>query len=135
MDIKSIDDLNIGNKDVDAVRHIFLELINELDLAINNDESKDVLISLIFELIRFGRRYFSNEENLMLKTGYDAHKSHAGSHSFFLEGIKRKLFDYMHDSANAKDIHDYICNSFFLHQIHYDKKFSAYLASYKADSD
>ena len=135
MDIKRIDDLNVGNKYVDAMRQIFLELINELDLAINNDESKDELIGSIFKLIGLGRRYFSNEENLMLKTGYDAHKAHARSHSFYLEEIKRKLFDYMHDSANAKDIHDYICNSFFIHHIHYDKKFSAYLASYEPDSD
>jgi len=74
-----------------------VSLLNELNEAIRNLESREIIYRMMDEVIAYTRLHFSTEEQLMVQSGYPDIEWHKDQHKQLLEDTLhfRKKLDYI----------------------------------------
>ncbi len=68
--IKWTESLNLDIEDIDKQHMKFLEIVNELLIAMEEKRSREVLSKIIDELISYAFYHFSKEERYFNKANY-----------------------------------------------------------------
>jgi hemerythrin-like metal-binding protein len=116
--------LSVGNNSMDDTHKEFIELINLLDKA-DNEQFK----SLFNELLEHTQAHFSRENDLMEKSGFPPTPIHQGEHERILDEfmqlqslIEKNQLDKVHQY-----IHNYIPDWFSMHAATMDRALAWHL--------
>lgn len=81
---------SVGNALLDSDHHILLNLLNQLDDAIDTGQSRDVVGSVINVLTEYVEHHFQREEAMLTEAGYPDCEHHFVEHRT-LEGRFREI--------------------------------------------
>ncbi len=117
--------LSVNIKKIDDEHKVLIELINELHDAMMKGKSKEILESIISQLIEYTKKHFATEETYFEKYNYPDADSHIIQHEKFVEKVKD--FQEKHNSGSAFlsiEIMEFLKNWLTNHIIGTDKKYS-----------
>lgn len=83
------DNLNIGIEKVDEHHRKLVDLINQLHDAMLEKKTKDVMVSILGELLDYTIFHFGFEETYFEKFGYQEMESHKKAHESFINKIAK----------------------------------------------
>jgi hemerythrin len=81
------DALSVGMDEIDEQHKSLVDLVNRYHSAVITGQDKDVLSSVLDELIDYTQIHFSLEEQLMQKGNYPDFKNHKKRHEELLEQV------------------------------------------------
>ncbi len=81
------DEMSVGVKEIDAQHQKLVKLINELNEAMSEGKSKQVLGDILDELIEYTDTHFSTEENYMSEFDFDGLEEHKRAHAGFVKKV------------------------------------------------
>ncbi|KOR27636.1 hemerythrin, partial [Achromatium sp. WMS1] len=74
------EEISVGVEEIDEQHKVLLNLINELNDAMQARRSHDVITSIINKLSEYTRIHFAVEESLMRILNYPDYESHKAQH-------------------------------------------------------
>ncbi|MCV6639141.1 bacteriohemerythrin [Candidatus Albibeggiatoa sp. nov. NOAA] len=93
--------LQLGLADIDAQHKKLVDIINQLDDAINAGQDSQALGDILGSLLDCAKSHFSFEEKMLQDHGYKAYPSHKAEH----EAVIEKL-GFMHQAYIANQAPD-----------------------------
>jgi len=129
MDIKWTKELTVNDERIDTEHQMYFSLLNNLSAEDEKGASKEKLIRLFNEFMLFTRFHFMTEENMMLDTNYNDYTKHRMAHSYALDTIKSKLFDFEQNKISCDEILDFAIEWFLMHVSEQDRQLGNHLAS------
>ena len=120
--------LMLGIDDIDKQHMKFLDIINDLLLAIKEKKSKEKQGEIIDKLISYAFYHFSKEERYLKEYKYPDTRNHQKEHEAFVD----KLIQFKKDYDNQKitlsiDMINFMNNWWINHIKISDKKYQKYL--------
>jgi len=80
--------------EIDQQHKVLVNMLNELNDAVKNKESRETIYRIIDEIIAFTRLHFATEERLMVQSGYTDVEFHKDKHKHLMQDalhLKGKL--------------------------------------------
>lgn len=126
------DDLSVGIEEIDNQHKQFIEMINELHLAMKSGKTATTLPQILTKLGDYVVFHFSHEEKIMQSYNFPDYIAHKTIHDKFTKEVK-KLFD---DLASAKtllsiDVMKSLKDWLVAHIMGQDKKYSVYIKNHQ----
>jgi len=122
--------LAVGVKEIDDQHKKLVELVNQLNDAMQAGHGKEQLRPVLNELIRYTQYHFGTEERLMARHQYEASTPHQAEHKKFVTEVS--AFKAKFDSGNAMistEIMNFLRDWLSKHILMSDKKFARSLNS------
>jgi hemerythrin len=91
-------ELNLGIKEVDDQHKYFLELVNELLVAMQEKKAHTIQEELIDKLIGYAFFHFTKEERILAKNNYPELESHKKQHENFVDKLEKFKIDVENNS-------------------------------------
>jgi len=79
------DDYSVNIKQIDEEHKKLVGMLNELHEAMQVGKGKEVLSSILENMIKYVGTHFGNEERYMEKFGYPHYEKHKGEHKDFVK--------------------------------------------------
>jgi hemerythrin len=92
------EDLSVGVEEIDSQHKELFRRINNLVGAIKKGECKYIIDGVIKYLEEYAAHHFSEEEGLMIRSGYPEYLPHKAQHSIYL----RSLADLKEQAAQPR---------------------------------
>lgn len=126
------DELSVGIDEIDIQHKQFIDMINELHLAMKSGKSGIVLPQILTNLNNYAAFHFSHEEKVMQSYNYPELNRHKAIHDKFTKDIK-KLVD---DLASQKtllsiEVMNTLKDWLVSHIMDQDQKYSRHIAKSK----
>ncbi len=112
-----------GIQRIDFEHEVFLELINSLKYAIENNRDDSELFRIIIEIEKYAEFHFISEENFMLRINYPQYKSHQIAHFDLLEQFNLSK----HKSGAFPEFLEFLYIWFVNHTVLEDKKIKEFV--------
>lgn len=128
--IKWHDKLSVGVKEIDDQHMAFIQLLNELLLAMNEGKSKEIKGKILDRLVEYAFFHFTKEERLMKEYNYPELENHKKEHEEFVDKIMefKKAFQENSLCLTPKMVN--FMNKWWLTHIRIsDKKYEPYLSN------
>lgn len=119
--------LAIGNIEIDAQHKIFIGIIEKTAKAIQSGAEKQLIESLLVELLKFTEFHFRSEENMMMELGYPGLLDHRKEHDKALTELRRRLFALNYDYIDFHNLESFIIQWFFDHSTGDDARLAEFL--------
>ena len=119
----------MGDAEIDRQHRHFIEQVNAVTEAIRSDQSRDVLLRLMAEMIEDARAHFAYEESVFLGIGFRGAAAHAREH----RGLEAKLADIASRMMVASDrettvlLADELRRGLLNHLVYYDLQYKSEL--------
>ena len=122
------DDYSVGIDSIDQQHKKLLNLINQLQTAVDYSTGEQFEREALDELVDYTKTHFSYEEGLMRDNDYPDFEPHKAQHEKMFEKVREVLAEYEQDQdtamANAAEyLKDWLIN----HINGTDKEYSSYL--------
>jgi len=122
------DDYSVGIDSIDQQHKKLLNLINQLQTAVDYSTGEQFEREALDELVDYTKTHFTYEEGLMRDNDYPDFEPHKAQHEKMFEKVKEVLAEYEQDQdtamANAAEyLKDWLIN----HINGTDKEYSSYL--------
>jgi hemerythrin len=126
--IKWTQDLQIGIKEIDEQHQYLINLINELQLAVEYHKGEEVILSMIDKLHSYAQTHFTEEELLLDTHDFPGKVDHALEHDEFIAKLDELKSEYQ-SNAEVLTIHirNFILGWFFNHIRLNDMEYKRYL--------
>lgn len=118
---------SIGHERIDHEHQVFLDLIRNASLALEQDIPKEKVLRLLTEIKKYAEFHFYSEENIMLDLEYPDYAEHCYRHKMLLSNLENQLHDYKAHNADLSNVVDFLYDWFALHTSTVDKKIAAYI--------
>lgn len=120
--IKWNEGLNLGIKPIDDDHKQILEIINELTLAISNEEEQEVMEGIFQKLQNYIQKHFHKEEALLKDVESSKLKEHIKQHQDFAKKIPelKEKFSSKDNQLDAQEVSFYLTDWLFNHIIEED---------------
>ncbi len=92
------DEYSVGIEAMDNDHKKLLNLINQLQTAVNYYTGKEFEQKALDELIDYTKTHFAREEKLMEENGYPDLEAHKKQHQQFIEKVNHLVDEYQKDS-------------------------------------
>lgn len=125
--IKWDKEFSVGIEHFDDEHKILIKLINNLNSAMLEGKSKNVIDKIITELLEYTKFHFGKEEKEMLDIKYPGYSEQKKMHDMFIEKIK--VFKNEFESGEALlslKIIDFLKDWLLSHIVKVDKKYKEY---------
>ncbi len=132
------DDLSVGIPRIDKQHHEFINILNDLQDAIEKKKGKDDIEEVICFLEDYAVLHFSAEERSMIRYGFDGFKDHLAQHNIFRNSLQnlRKKYEVSGPTDSLADtLETQLCGWFMNHIQNVDTLFTAHLRSIGALED
>lgn len=80
-------DMSVGIDSIDNQHKHLVDLINDLYRAMSEGHSKDIMDSILMELVDYGKTHFKTEEDYFATYGYSDAAAHIKEHEAFLTTV------------------------------------------------
>ncbi len=109
-------ELEVGLEDVDRQHKQLINIINELNIAIEYSQPNSVMLPLIERLDEYAHSHFAVEEDIFTTYSYPERAAHEAEHAAFIESIKyiRKQCEII-DTPMSTKIRDFLRGWLFTH--------------------
>lgn len=91
------DKLSVGVAVIDAQHKRFIELLNELSLAISETRGEEVLDKVLDGLDQYAKYHFATEEKYFKEFKYEWAEEHIKEHRKFVEKLEDMKSEYARD--------------------------------------
>lgn len=91
------DDLKVGNSFIDSDHQKLVDLVNKLHEAMAQGHGKEVLGSILGDLIKYTREHFKREEEHMQRIAYSGYAAHKQEH----DKLIKEVIDLQHKFTNG----------------------------------
>ena len=81
--------LSVGHAEIDRQHKTLIEIANRLNAAMHEGHGKEMLGSILSELVNYTVEHFAFEERLMDKHGYGGRQEHAAEHRKLIADVGR----------------------------------------------
>jgi hemerythrin-like metal-binding protein len=118
---------SVGIEKFDNEHKKLIEIINRLNEAMSVGKSKEVMGSVITELIKYTHTHFKNEEEYQKSIGYPDYQNHLKIHKYFIS--KMEEFDNRFKTSNiglGVDVMMFLRDWLIKHITVEDKKYSEF---------
>jgi hemerythrin len=106
------------------------DIINQLHEGMKAGRGKDVLQSVLDQLLRYTEQHFKNEEELLQRAGYSELTAHMARHQQFVSKVKGFSKDFQSGAAAISvDVLEYLKNWLTEHIMGTDRQYSATLTA------
>lgn len=95
------EDLSVGIDNLDDHHKRLIDLVNQLGLAVQAGDARQVTGEVLGELIRYVFYHFGEEERLMEAGGYDDLRAHRQSHRIMADHVRKLEQAYDRDPAGV----------------------------------
>ena len=122
-------DMSVGVKAFDEDHNHIIVLINELNDAIHNGSSKNVLSKTIDEMVRYVNFHFRREEEAFKQTFYPGVEQQIKEHRAFAAHILREMEEFYNNPKESlpTEILNYLIAWWTNHIQNEDQKYTAHL--------
>ncbi|MDP4173006.1 MAG: bacteriohemerythrin [Bacteroidota bacterium] len=119
---------SVGIKEVDTQHNKLLGYINDLHDAMKTGQAKDVMGTIIQNLIRYTTTHFSLEEKLLSENNYPAYLAHKKEHDDFVRKVLEFQKSFQTGSTSLSiDMLNFLRDWLLNHIAVSDRKYSSYL--------
>jgi len=119
---------SVGVGSIDNQHKKWLEMINELNDAMKNNKSKEVLAKIFHELVDYTKVHFKYEEDLFNKYNYPEKVTHKAVHDKFVKEVLAMLEDHKSGKSSVSVTLIMSLNDWLLkHIMGIDKKYTDYM--------
>ena len=87
-------DLSVKVGTFDNEHKRLIAMINKLHEAMAQGQARNIVPSLLDELVNYTKTHFKNEESYMVKFSYPAYKNHKKYHDEFIAKINEMINDF-----------------------------------------
>lgn len=112
----------LGHDRIDSEHRIFLSLICDFQMAMEQGLPKTKLIRIIREIAKYADFHFVSEENIMVDCNYPELEQHAAHHRLLLNQVQDYTNQFSLDEIQAPQVFEFLFNWFALHTTSEDKK-------------
>ena len=112
----------LGHERIDFEHRIFLSLISDFQMGIEQGFPKTKLIRIIREIAKYADFHFVSEENIMADCNYPELEQHAALHRLLLNQVKDYTYQFSLDEIEALEVFEFLFNWFALHTTSEDRK-------------
>lgn len=121
------DSYSVKVREIDSQHKKLVKLINHLDESIKAGKGKEIIDSVLNELVEYTAFHFSFEESLFAKYSYPETNSHAKQHNSLIEQIKVFMRGYQSGKVIIpEDLSDTLMQWLAHHVNGEDKKYSSF---------
>ncbi len=119
---------SVNIKEIDEQHKVLIKLINDLHEAMKAGKGKDILGTILNELVQYTVKHFSYEENLFTSNGYPDSKAHKEVHKKLIDQVTTLKNNF--DNGNeviSMDVMNFLKEWLSGHIMGTDKKYSSHL--------
>ncbi len=119
---------SVNVKEIDDQHKVLIKLINDLHDAMKAGKGKDILGTILNELVQYTVKHFSYEENLFESKGYPDSKAHKEVHKKLIAQVTTLKNNF--DNGNeviSMDVMNFLKEWLSGHIMGTDKKYSSHL--------
>jgi len=122
------DELSVGVTEIDDQHKQLINIINELNEAINGGWAKEARKSIIAKLVEYTRVHFTTEESVMSIAGYPGVEDHKKKHHDLILSVQEHIKKYEQDpNASNYDLLFFLRKWLTEHIMKTDKQLATYL--------
>jgi len=119
---------SVGIDSIDQQHRKLLNLINNLQTAVNYKTGADFEREALDELVDYTKTHFSYEEGLMETHGYPDFSTHRAEHGLMIARVEQVLSEYQQDEDSAmQNAIDFLKDWLIRHINGTDKQYSKFL--------
>lgn len=121
---------SLGIQEIDRQHQKLVNMINELNDAMSQGKSKEVLGKIINELVSYTRVHFDTEEKYFEQYGYEEKEPHKTEHEKFVQTIREFANDFKQGKVGLSiKLMSFLSDWLTKHIKGTDKKYSEFLTS------
>jgi hemerythrin len=122
------DEYSVGIASIDQQHRKLLNLINNLQTAVNYKTGAEFEREALDELVDYTKTHFGYEEDLMEQHGYPDFTTHRAEHELMIARVEQVLAEYQKDQDSAmQNAVDFLKDWLIRHINGTDKKYSSFL--------
>ncbi len=122
------DDYSVGIDSIDQQHKKLLNLINQLQTAVDYSTGEQFEREALDELVDYTKTHFTYEEGLMRDNDYPDFEPHKAQHEKMFEKVREVLAEYEQDQDTAMaNVAEYLKDWLINHINGTDKEYSSYL--------
>ncbi|HHH46978.1 MAG TPA: bacteriohemerythrin, partial [Thiotrichales bacterium] len=122
------DDYSVGIDSIDRQHRRLINLINQLQTAIDFAMDREFEREALDELVDYTRTHFSYEEELMREYGYPDFEAHRREHEGMIRKVENLLSSYERDpEGTIQEAHDFLRDWLIHHIQGTDRRYSGFL--------
>lgn len=122
------DTLSVGVHEIDDQHKELLNMLNELNKAIEGGWGKEARKEVINKLVEYTRVHFTTEESVMSISHYPDIEAHKKQHEILIDTVHDYIKKYEHDpSSSSYDLLFFLKRWLTEHIIKSDKRFGEFL--------
>lgn len=128
---------DVGHTRIDFEHRIFLDLINSYRDKLGEETSKEALLRVLNEIVKYAEFHFVSEENIMTECDYPEREEHARLHRQLLADINRKSGEMLTLSMDGIEpimFYSFLVDWFIHHTIEVDKKLADFIRQWQSIS-
>ena len=126
--VKWKDDYSVGIDSIDQQHKKLLNLINQLQTAVDYPTGEEFEREALDELVDYTKTHFSYEEGLMEQNGYPEFESHKAQHENMIQKVEEVLSEYQQNRDKAMSNAIVFLKSWLINHINgTDKEYSSFL--------
>jgi hemerythrin-like metal-binding protein len=120
--------LELGLEQVDAQHKQLINMINELNIAVEYGQPNSSMLPIVVRLQKYADSHFKTEEEIFAKYGYPDRLDHEAEHVIFIDKVKyiRRQCQMIDTPMSAK-IRDFLLNWFCNHIRTRDMEYKKYI--------
>lgn len=116
---------SVGVEIIDDQHKRFVDIINELNAAIAQTKTRDMLTGIFSELMGYMDIHFATEEKYFDEYNYPESEAHKKAHAEFKKGITKIYEDYVDNlEVLSFTLIDYLENWLLKHTKNMDKRYT-----------
>ena len=109
--VRDLGPLATGDALVDAQHRHLLGMADKVWNLQDNEESRDEVESLLFQLSRYASTHFADEEALMRRTDYPELERHHSRHQQFAKEVGDMMYRYLtRNEVSPREVADFLTN-------------------------
>jgi hemerythrin-like metal-binding protein len=120
-------DLEVGHFEIDSQHRLFVGIINRITEKVEAGTEKEMVESLLVELLKYTEFHFCSEENFMIEHNYPELLNHKREHEDVLATLQNRVFSMKYDYIDFDQLQKFLIDWFTLHTSITDAKFVRFL--------
>ncbi len=121
------ENLEVGHFEIDSQHRLFVGIINRITEKVDAGTEKEMVESLLVELLKYTEFHFCSEENFMIEHKYPELLAHKREHEDVLATLRNRVFSLKYDYIDFDQLRKFLVDWFALHTSITDAKFAKFL--------
>ena len=123
-----MDSYSVGVPALDEAHKQLMAITNDIIAACMEHKSMDLVTYDFIELLRYTRRHFSQEEDMMRDSGFDEFEDHRRTHDALFDRILKFMDDVIHNRIDRAAVAEFMMDWLLTHILETDMRYKEHFA-------